>query len=252
MTLSKFSAIILCSIPLAALVADDVAIEQMQEAPVEAAIEVTETLPEQPLATEPLLLEIPLQTPAAPVAASETKHYVPRPYIEEKFGYFFFTSTPMNQIYNQGGIDLQLSGLYPLCSYLGLYASVEYLQKSGHSLGGHQRTTFWEVPLSLGLQPSVPLKSDRSVIYYVTVGPRYVFAGIRNHSSFVPRTGHAHNIGGFINTGFMVNAYKELKIDFFTEYSFVRLKFHTSRRNVEAHSVQGGGVVFGAGLIYRF
>ncbi|MCX6989363.1 MAG: hypothetical protein NTZ52_07730 [Chlamydiae bacterium] len=40
----------------------------------------------------------------------------------------------MRKIYTDGGLDLQLSGSYPICRGLDFYTSNEYLEKSGKSL----------------------------------------------------------------------------------------------------------------------
>src|SRR5579883_1849371 len=74
------------------------------------------------------------------------------PLVEVKAGYFFFTDSHMRHVYDQGGVDIQLSGSYPIYKILHVYGSVEYLQKSGHSIHGHQKTSIWAVPLSLGLR----------------------------------------------------------------------------------------------------
>jgi hypothetical protein len=174
----------------------------------------------------------------------------PPPLIEFKVGYFFFSSSPMNQVYDQGGIDLQISGAYPIQQYLRIYGSVEYLQKSGHSLGGHERTSYWALPLSLGLQPVFKISSYCS--YYFTLGPRYFFARVHNHSSLVPRHMKGNNIGGFANTGFQFIISKHFLIDVFGEYSYARLAFHPSTSTAEGHTVQVGGFTFGAALGYAF
>src|SRR5271166_6591939 len=121
-----------------------------------------------------------------------------QPILEAKAGYFFFSDSKMRKVYNDGGIDLQISGSYPLWNWLQLYGSVEYLQKHGKSLGGHQKTRIWAVPLSLGLQPVFTI--NPTVDYYFTVGPRYFFVHAHNDSSFLDRHKSQNGLGGFINT----------------------------------------------------
>ena len=177
---------------------------------------------------------------------------IPRPDIEFKAGYFFFTSSPMRKVFNQGGIDLQLCGVYPLCSNLGLYAAVEYMGKYGHTLGAHEKTSIWEIPLSLGLQPIVGLNDDNTIRYYFTIGPKYFFAQVTNHSSGLPHRLSSNNIGGFANTGFMYDFCDYLSLDVFGEYSYVKLRFHSSKKATKGHTVQAGGLTFGLGLAYLF
>ncbi len=177
---------------------------------------------------------------------------IPRPDIEFKAGYFFFNSPGMRKVYNKGGIDLQVCGIYPLCSNLGLYAAVEYMGKHGHTLGAHEKASIWEIPLSLGLQPIVGLNSDNTIRYYFTIGPKYFFAHVHIHSSFLPRTLNSNNIGGFANTGFMFDVSENLSVDVFGEYSYVKLHFHSSKKATKGHTVQAGGLTFGLGLAYLF
>lgn len=175
---------------------------------------------------------------------------LPQPLIEVKAGYFFFASSPMRKVFDQGGLDLQISGAYPIQTYLRIYGSVEYLQKSGHSLGEHDKTSYWAIPLSLGLQPVFEIASYCS--YYFTLGPRYFFARVHNHSSAVPRHMKGNNIGGFANTGFQFIISKHFLIDIFGEYSYARLAFHPSTSTAEGHTVQVGGFTFGGALGYAF
>ncbi len=173
-----------------------------------------------------------------------------QPIIEVKVGYFFFASHRMRKVYDNGGIDVQLSGSYPIWNWLQLYGSVEYLQKHGRSLGGHQKTRIWAVPLSLGLQPVITICS--SVNYYFTVGPRYIFVHAHNDSSFLDRNKSRNGCGGFVNTGFHFFPWCNLVIDVYGEYSYKRMHFHTSKRNVFTREVQVGGFAFGGGLGYAF
>ena len=81
------------------------------------------------------------------------------PSIEAKVGYFFFGASQMREIYNQGGVDVQLCAAYPIWKGLQIYGSVEYLQKSGHSLSVGESTSVWQVPVNLGLRPVVTICS---------------------------------------------------------------------------------------------
>ncbi|HEX2579238.1 MAG TPA: hypothetical protein VHK67_02415 [Rhabdochlamydiaceae bacterium] len=173
---------------------------------------------------------------------------MPRSVIEFKAGYFFFSSSNMRKVYDRGGLDLQLSGAFPIYRYLRIYGSVEYMEKSGRSLGEHERTSFWALPLSLGLQPVFPVSCYCD--YYFTLGPRYVFAWVYNHFSTVPKHIKANNIGGFANTGFQFIISKHFLLDIFAEYSYVRLKINPS--TAERQNVQSGGYVFGGALGYAF
>ena len=177
-------------------------------------------------------------------------HAKPRPLVEVKAGYFSFTDGSMRQVYDQGGLDLQLSGSYPLYKIFQVYASAEWLEKSGRSLNGYQGTSIRETPLSLGLKTVFPITTR--VEYYFTLGPRYFFVSAHNNSAYVPHDMNADGLGGFANTGFLYNIGKHFTIDLFGEYSYARLAFQSNQAETQAYKVQVGGLVLGAGLGYSF
>ncbi len=172
------------------------------------------------------------------------------PLLEAKVGYFFFTDSSMSEVFNEGGLDLQLSGSYPFYKILNIYVSVEYLEKSGHSTGAHQKTSLWEIPVSLGLKPIFPITDFMQ--YYITIGPRYFFIHVHNRSSDVPKTMTANGCGGFVNTGFNFIVDTHFLIDIFAEYSFKTLKFHSHQSGTEGLNPQVGGLTIGGGLGYAF
>lgn len=172
------------------------------------------------------------------------------PLIEAKAGYFFFTDSDLRKIYDKGGVDLQLTGVYPIYRYLHVYGSVEYLEKSGRSLGAHQKTHVWEVPLSLGLQALFPL--NESSKYYISFGPRYFFIHSHNSSTYVPSKMDKNGIGFFANTGFLFILDEHITVDVFGEYSYGKFSFHSSKPETQGQKTQIGGVAVGAGLGYSF
>jgi len=173
-----------------------------------------------------------------------------KPILEVKGGYFFFTDSKMRKVYNKGGLDLQLSGSYPIWKWLQVYGSVEYLTRHGESIGSPQKTRIWEVPLSLGLKPII--KIHPKVQYYIALGPRYFFVHVHNNSPYVDRKIDENGLGGFVNTGFNFFPIPHFCIDIFGEYSYKRMRFHPSKDAVYGREVQIGGLSFGIGLGYAF
>ncbi len=173
-----------------------------------------------------------------------------KPLVEAKAGYFFFTDSTLKKVYKDGGLDLQLSESYPIWDWLHIYGSVEYATRHGHSLGQHQKTTFQQVPLSLGLKPVFSV--SHRVDYYFTLGPRYSFAWARNSSSFVDHRVSGNGIGLFANTGFLYKFENHFTFNLFGEYSYVPINFHASKQNVMAHRKNVGGWTFGGGLGWSF
>ncbi len=172
-----------------------------------------------------------------------------RPLVDVKVGYFFFTDSKMRRVFDHGGLDLQLSGAYPVYDILHIYGSFEYLKKSGRSLHGDQYASLWEIPVSLGLQPVVSITSH--IEYYATIGPRYFFVHSHYHSDYVPKTQNANGLGGFVNTGFLFRV-RHATFDIFGEYSYKKLHFDSHKPATKGHTVQVGGLTFGGGLGYLF
>lgn len=172
-----------------------------------------------------------------------------KPLVEAKVGYFFFSDSTMSKIYNSGGLDLQLSGSYPMWEWLHLYGSLEYLEKKGKSLNSYQNTSIWEIPISIGIKPTIAISSHGS--YYFSVGPRYFYVHQHNQSSYVQK-GYGHNtVGCFVNTGFNCILWNHFLLDLFGEYSYGQVHISSSNQ-VYGQKVQIGGFSFGGGLGYAF
>jgi len=177
-------------------------------------------------------------------------NYEIQPTIEFKAGYFFFADGKMRKIYNEGGLDLQIAGSYPMWKWMQIYGSVEYIERHGRSLNSRQKTRLWEYPISLGLKSVA--KICKSVQYYLTIGPRYFFVHTHANSSHIDKTMNQNGIGGFAGTGFNFLPTSHLLIDVFGEYSYCKLHFHPHKKHVYGRSIQVGGFAFGAGLGYAF
>ncbi len=170
--------------------------------------------------------------------------------IEAKLGYFFFTDSTMRKVYNGVGIDGQIAASYPIYKWLHVYGSVEYTEKTGHSLSGHQKTFLWQLPISVGLRPVIAIGEHLS--YYATLGPRYFFTYVQNSSSYVPKHMSANGCGGFANTGFFYVFNSGFTLDAFAEYSYKVLKFTSNLAGTQGSSAQVGGVTAGLGFGYAF
>lgn len=175
--------------------------------------------------------------------------------LEVKGGYFFFANSTMRKIYDKGGYDLQVSGSFSVATWperygLDIYASVEFLHCSGKTIGGNEKTSIWEIPVNLGLKPIIAICT--SVQYYFAIGPRYFHLHQHNNSSTLVKNIDRNGIGLFANTGFNFFPTEHLLIDVFGEYSYTKISFHSSKRNVFGQSIQVGGFVFGVGLGYAF
>ena len=173
-----------------------------------------------------------------------------QPTLEGKAGYFFFLNSTMRKIYNKGGIDVQVTGTYPIWRGLEFYGSVEFLERSGRSLGDKQKTRIYQIPVNVGLRPVLTL--NNRVQYYATLGPRYFYVHQHNDSSFVPKNRGRSGVGFFANTGFNFMPIEYLVIDVFGEYSWAKTHFPNAKNHVYGRDLQIGGLTFGGGIGYVF
>ncbi len=180
---------------------------------------------------------------------NEEKCYA-RSVVESKIGYFFFSDSKMRKIYNRGGVDVQISGSFSVWESLQIYGSVEYFKKYGQSLGGHQRTDVWELPLSLGIKQV--FKVAYPIDYYFTIGPRFFIVHVHMDSSYVTSHLSGNGLGGFVNTGFNFFPNEHFVVDVFAEYSYKQMSFHSSVTNSYGNKVNVGGFVIGLGIGYAF
>ncbi|MBI5273010.1 MAG: hypothetical protein HY861_03400 [Chlamydiia bacterium] len=179
---------------------------------------------------------------------SSTEKINRKPLLEIKGGYFSFSNAKLRKIYNRGGLDLQLSGSYPLSAWLHAYGSVEYLQRHGKSLNMSQTTSIWELPVSVGLKPVIAICSTMQ--YYFAIGPRYFYVHAHNRSSYVDKMINQNGIGGFVNGGFTVSPVAHLVIDIFGEYSYGMVHVRPAQTNVYGRKIQVGGLTVGLGIAY--
>lgn len=174
---------------------------------------------------------------------------------EAKVGYFFFTDAQMREVFDQGGLDVQLSVTYPLWETdedwgINLYGAIEYFERSGRSIHGHEKTSLWAIPVNIGIKPTYMISSNLQ--YYYTLGPRYFYLHQDNRSNYVYKNKSKNGLGYFINTGVNYFLCDNLVIDFFGEYSYAKIHFHSDSSDVYTRNIQVGGFTFGGGIGYEF
>lgn len=177
------------------------------------------------------------------------------PTIECKAGYFNFSNSKMRKIYNRGGLDLQLCASYPLCPLtpewtLDAYGALEYFQRTGKSLHAHQKTSFWSIPVNVGLKPVYAINATMN--YYCAFGPRYIYVHQHNRSTYIFKNRSKNSLGFFLNTGIHYIPCDRLIIDSFVEYSYAKIRFHSGQSSVYTHTTQIGGFTLGGGIGYTF
>lgn len=182
-------------------------------------------------------------------------HFVNQSLFEAKGGYFIFSDKNLRDIYKGGGAAVQVCVSTPIATSrdmyaLDLYSSVGYLTRSGYSLNDHQKTTLWQIPVNLGIRPSI--SPFPTLQCYCTFGPSYFYVHQHNESQYVPQNPGSSGIGFFINTGMSYLFHKTLTLDVFAEYFYGKTHFHSKEPIYYSERIQTGGYIFGAGIGYAF
>ena len=172
-------------------------------------------------------------------------------WFEIKPSYFFFSTAPMNQIYDDGGFQVQGSASIHLCDHLDLYGSVGYRQAWGHALNTSQTTSLTVIPVDIGLKPV--FNFCERFCYYFAAGPRYFSFYQHNNSLYVDSVISNAGVGLFVNTGFNVELAESLLLGVFGEYSYEKKTVSSTMPYVySGGNVQLGGFAFGLSLGYEF
>jgi hypothetical protein len=173
------------------------------------------------------------------------------PWLEVKPSYFFFPVSPMKDIYDHGGFEIQGSASIPVCNYLDFYGSIGYRRASGHALNTCEKTSLTVVPIDIGLKPIFNFCERFS--YFFALGPRFFYFHQHNNSPYVDCSINGGGVGLFVNTGFNVLFADCFLLGIFGEYSYEKKTICPKMPNVFSNgSVQLGGLAFGVSLGYAF
>lgn len=178
-----------------------------------------------------------------------------KPLLEIKPSYFFFSSSPMNTIYNHGGFEVQLSTSVPIGDACDLYGSVGYRRASGdglmNQLQADEPTALTVLPIDIGIKPIFNCTERCS--YFFAVGPRVFYFSQNNSSQYISNMVDGGGIGFFVNTGFDILFAEKFLLGIFGEYSYENVSISPKLPNVYSNgTVQIGGFSFGISLGYAF
>lgn len=172
-------------------------------------------------------------------------------WLEIKPSYFFFSTSPMTDIYDDGGFEVQGSVSAPICNYLDLYGSIGYRETWGHALNTCEKTSLTVIPIDIGLKPT--FNFHERCYYFFALGPRYFYLHQHNRSPYVDCILNGSGIGLFVNTGFNIVLAEHLLLGLFGEYSYEKKTMCPKIPNVFSNgSAQIGGFAFGASVGYAF
>ena len=174
--------------------------------------------------------------------------------IEGRVSYFRPQDKILRKIYGEGWADYQfLLGYYFTCRW-SLLALGGYRERTGHALNLYTRTTrtkVQEVPLSLEVRYNYICCPCWKL--YLGMGPSVLFfketlylPGAKEHNS-------KEMWGGYVETGTLINIYKDVLLDIFVGYScYPKEGFSSAVNNGSGASLKLGGLQAGLGLGYQF
>lgn len=170
--------------------------------------------------------------------------------LEAKAGFFVPTSHLFRKIYGIGGGIYGLE--FSIESRKNLYAwtSFNYFTKSGHSQGSHNKTSLSFIPIAFGFKYIFPFCNWD---IYLAAGALATYLHINDHSSFVIRPLNKWGVGGIAKFGALWNITDWIFLDFFGDYSYMKIDFHNTRGGtLVRHDANISGFSFGGGFGFRF
>lgn len=182
-----------------------------------------------------------------------TMHYASNtaPWLEIKPSYFFFATSPMNDVYDSGGFEIQGSASIPVCNFLDVYGSIGYCKAWGHALSTCTKTSISVIPVDIGLKPI--FNFCERFYYFFAFGPRFFHFHQHNDSPYVDCIIKGGGVGLFVNTGFNVQLAESCLLGIFGEYSYEKKTICPCKPNVFSNGgVQIGGFAFGISFGYAF
>lgn len=173
--------------------------------------------------------------------------------------YFRPTSNTLRDIYGSSWLNsgLEVSGKLPIkepfLEDLYLFGGFNYLDASGHSLGGRDQTEIRIIPLSLGANYMYTLiKGSSPLKLYLGGGPCYFFVRVKNDASFAKRRVTKNGFGAIVNGGAHYFINSSLFLNGFVSYSFRNFGVIETRKGVSGKGVEVGGLSIGGGLGFQF
>lgn len=175
--------------------------------------------------------------------------------LEFKGAGFFPTNECLKDIYGRSGalwgpeLTFQL-----LCNNHNWYgfASIDYFQKKGRSIGLCDETKLKLVPMALGLKYMRSLFCDRTD-WYLGLGFQPVHISTNNCSDFVPSKQSRWGFGGIIKGGTYIDLTCNFVLDLFVGYSFVKADCKPICDQVVVPlKVNVSGAIVGGGIGYTF
>lgn len=167
--------------------------------------------------------------------------------LEGKASYFISTNNRFRDIYGGTGL-YRIETNIQTWKDLYTWVSLGYLYGWGDSSRGNH-THIHLVPLSVGVSY---LFKYENWTPYVGIGPILAYSYIHNGSKHVTRHQNGWGGGFLTKLGFLTYVAENVFLDFFADYSFIRMSFNHGGKRTTHHTGDLSGFSFGAGAGYRF
>lgn len=177
----------------------------------------------------------------APVLLSSNQYST-----EFRLGYFYPGSETMRNIYRDGGIDYELEQTYCFNNCWSAWANVNYFDRKGHSLGGHNNTFIRLLPISVGIKHSFNLFNHCNC--YLGLGGSYTFLKIHDHSSYVKQHTSKEAFGVVGKAGFLYFLTDCVFLDCYADYYYTQISGAHHHRKVYSRAQDIGGLRAGLGI----
>lgn len=176
---------------------------------------------------------------------------------EFKGAYFLPTNDTFTDIYGHGSALFGPEVTFQLCDNEHWYgfASFDYFQKKGKSLGLCEPTRIRLLPLAAGLKYLHAFREK--VHFYVGLGFEPVFASFTNCSDSVEVQQKEWGVGAIAKVGAYYDLPHDFVLDFFVDYSYAKVGSDSicgcdETGGVVSTKANVSGVIFGLGLGYHF
>jgi len=172
--------------------------------------------------------------------------------LEFKGAYFLATNSIFRKIYDNGGALYGPEITFKIFRNIYGFASVDFLQKSGKSIGLFSPTKVGLIPLGIGFKYFVPFCYGD---FYVGLGFQPTYLHTKDCSSYVIAKRSKWGFGGIVKIGTYFNLPHNFLVDVFIDYSPVKVPFHNNQAptgHVVPRKADISGNIFGIGIGHHF
>jgi outer membrane protein len=165
--------------------------------------------------------------------------------LQARAGYFFPAAKLLREVYHNGGFEPEIEGSVKVRDQLRFWTNFNAFIRSGHSQGLHNSTSIRIYPLSAGFKYNFKMRSSWD--FYLGLGPSLTWVSIHDHSPYVKQHIHKTGWGVVGKSGFIYRFYGHGFVDLFADYYYTQIG-SISRRGVQSHSLNVGGLRVGLGI----